>query len=105
MSYAILRLCGAGSSHWLAYSSTAYNGIYLCPRHHADLVTGFDPQPGDRVRLINDPDYYGDCVVTAREGDQIQMYQIGRPDQTLHAGVWALYRASFIGWRKGCGRS
>lgn len=103
MSYNVLRSCAAHGGHHLAYSSRSFGGSYFCPAFLRAMFEDFDPQPyancdgrpdRQRVKLIDDQ-YSSEYVVIARDGDNVEIRNLGRPDLgTMTVSIAQLYPGS-----------
>lgn len=103
MTYNTLRVCGACSKWFAAYSSgqdVPYSQVpmYTCPKCHEKRMVGFDPQPGDRVLHV---DYqhgpFSDLIVKERDGDTLTVYPLGDPERTRTEPLGALVPLSAYG--------
>ena len=79
-----MRLCAAGNTMWLAYSSSRPDDSFYCPAHQRALFDGFNPQPNQTVRYIDGGRAHVQYVVLARVGDQVRLRPLGRPDAESH---------------------
>lgn len=110
MSYNVLRSCGVGGGHHLAYSSTDFNGTYYCSKHLHELMKDFEAEllaPGmdrSRVRFIGTSSYPGEWIALSRVGETVTVRRLGMSDSPeLTVSIHQLYPGWYPRFSHRCG--
>lgn len=83
--------CAVNGLGWRDSAARSFVDRYYCPKHTDELFDGFDPQPGDRVGIM-DYRWPVEYRVVGRVAETLFLEPVGKPEDPLReVPVWDSY--------------